>query len=137
MENSLHGSRLVALICGVILGGVIIAFPDQFLFSKTVPNSFWTKYFPLPFGAGWFISFIALLPIIVTKSPLLPTIKWAFTSMCTSILVCVPISVFIAGGTLSINNFINQYMWVSLMCIPPFIVQMLLKSLIGWRKKYS
>jgi hypothetical protein len=68
---------------------------------------------------------------------LLPTIKWVFTSIFISILVYVPISVFIAGGTLSINNFINQYMWVSLICIPPSIVQMLLKSLIGWRKKYS
>ncbi len=113
--------RLVAIICGVILGGAIIAFPDQFLFSKTVPSSFWTKYFPLPFGAGWFISLIALFPIIFTRTTLTTTIKWTFTCLLLSVLVCVPISIFVAGYSLSINNVLGQYMWVSLICIPPYI----------------
>ena len=41
--------KLAIVSSGIPFGLAIVTLPNQFLFLKTVPNSFWTEYFPLPF----------------------------------------------------------------------------------------
>lgn len=112
---------------GIFLGLAIVAMPSQFLFSKTVPNSFWTEHFPLPFGAGWFITFIVLVPVVWLNKTVRSAVKGSMFCLLPSILVAVPISLSIIGGTLSPNNLLNQYLWVGIICIPPFLLQILLR----------
>lgn len=72
--------NLAMLSSSILLGLAIVALPNQFLFSKVVPHSFWTAYFPLPFGAGWFITFIVLVPVVWMSKSLFGAIKGAISS---------------------------------------------------------
>lgn len=111
----------------VLLWLSIIVFPNQFLFSKTVPNSFWTEYFPLPFGAGWFVTFIILLPVAWFGDSLVYSIKNSTLGVLFSVVFSVPIALFLIGGALSINNLLNQYVWVFITCLPPLILHIVLR----------
>lgn len=112
---------------GVLFGLAIVALPNQFLFSKAVPNSFWTAYFPLPFGTGWFIALIVLIPVVWLNKSVTGALKGSIACLLPSVLVAVPISLSITGGTLSANNLLNQYLWVGVVCVPPLILQMTLR----------
>ena len=109
-EDLVQRYQYAALCSTALLGLAIVVLPDQFLFSKTVPNSFWTEYFPLPFGAGWFITFIALGPVVWCTKALSGALKSAGSVTLLSILMAVPISLLVGGGTLSVNNLLYQYM---------------------------
>ena len=119
--------KLAMLCSGVLLGLAIVAFPDQFLFSKTVPNSFWTEYFPLPFGAGWFITFIVLVPVVWMNKSVFSAIKAAILSVLPAMLMAVPISLSIIGDTLLPNNSLNQYLWVAIIAVPPLLLHIVLR----------
>lgn len=119
--------RLAMVVTGILYALAIVALPNQFLFSKTVPNSFWTECFPLPFGAGWFITFIILIPVMWTNKPLLGAIMGSVLSLFLSVLVAVPISLCVIGGTLSFNNMLSQYIWVGIICVPPLFLQIILR----------
>ncbi|WP_154667201.1 hypothetical protein [Niveispirillum irakense] len=121
--------KLAVLCSGIILGLAIIFLPDQFLFSKTSPKSFWTEYFPLPFGAGWFITFIVLVPVIWINNSVLSAIKGSIASLLLSILIAVPISLSIIGRTLSPNELLYQYPWVGIICVPPLLMHIILRWL--------
>ncbi|WP_347332590.1 hypothetical protein [Marinimicrobium locisalis] len=111
-----------ALISGLLIVVVIILFPHQFLFSKIVPNSLWTEYFPVPFGAGWFISLLVLFPSVWFSGGVRQALKGAVACIICAVIVAVPISVGLVGDALSVNNVINQVVWVSLILVPPCIV---------------
>ncbi len=119
--------RLAMVGSGIFFGLAIITLPNQFLFSKTVPNSFWTEYFPLPFGPGWFITFIVLVPVVWMNKSAFSAIKASLSSLLPSILVAVPVSLSVIGGTLSPNNLLNQYLWVGVICVPPLLLQIILR----------
>ena len=119
--------RLAMLGSGVLFWLAIVVLPNQFLFSKTVPNSFWTEHFPLPFGAGWFITFIVLVPVVWMNKSVFGSIKGSISSLLVSILVAVPISLSNIGGTLSTNNLLYQYLWVGVICVPPLLLQIILR----------
>lgn len=119
--------KLAMLCSGILFGLAVVAFPDQFLFSKTVPNSFWTEYFPLPFGAGWFITFIVLVPAAWMNKSVFSAIKAAVLSLLPAMLVAVPISLSIIGDTLLPNNLLNQYLWVAIIGVPPLLLHIVLR----------
>ena len=119
--------KLAMVGSGILFGLAIVIFPNQFLFSKTVPTSFWTEYFPLPFGAGWFITFVALVPVVWVNKSALNAIKGSISSLLPSMLVAVPISLSVIEGALSPNNLLNQYLWVGIICIPPLLFQIILR----------
>ncbi len=127
MEESVQREKLAMLGSGILFGLAIVFLPNQFLFSKTVPTSFWTEHFPLPFGAGWFITFVTLVPVVWINKSVLIAIKGSISSLLPSMLVAVPISLTVIGGTLSPNNLLNQYLWVGIICIPPLIFQIILR----------
>jgi hypothetical protein len=127
MERAVQREKLAMLGSGIIFGLAIIYFQDPFLFSKTVPRSFWTEYFPLPFGAGWFITFVVLVPVVWINKSVFSAIKGSISSLLLSALVAVPISLSITGETTSLNNLLNQYLWVGITCIPPLLVQIILR----------
>ena len=127
--------NLAAVGSTILLCFAIIVFPDQFLFSKTVPNSFWTGYFPLPFGADWFITFIALFPVIWFSESLVGAIKRSILVAVISVCLAVPVALLIIGGTLSANNLFNQYLWVGIICFPPLILQIVMRSLFSQHAK--
>ncbi len=127
--------QYAALCSTALLGLAIVVLPDQFLFSKTVPNSFWTEYFPLPFGAGWFITFIALGPVIWCTKALSGALKSAGSVTLVSILMAVPISLLMGGGTLSVNNLLYQYLWLGIICLPPLILHAVLRLIYGYFAK--
>ncbi len=116
--------KLAMVGSGILFCLAIVALPNQFLFSKTVPNSFWTEYFPLPFGAGWFIAFIALIPTIWLNLSVAGAMKASIACLLLSVLLAVPLSLAITGDTLSLNNLLNQYLWVGVVCVPPQILHM-------------
>lgn len=128
-EKSMQREKLAMMGSGILFGLAIVVLPNQFLFSKTVPNSFWTLYFPLPFGAGWFITFILLLPVVWVNNSVFSAIKGSLSSLLPAMLVAVPISLFVIGGTLSSNNLLYQYLWVCLVCVPPMLLQIILRWL--------
>lgn len=119
--------KLAMLGSGILLGLAIVVWPHQFLFSKVVQNSFWTAYFPLPFGAGWFITFIVLVPVVWMSKSVFGAMKGGISSLLPSMLLAVPLSLSLIGGTLSLNNLLNQYLWVGLMCIPPLCLHIILR----------
>lgn len=122
--------KLGMAVSAILLGLAILVLPNQFLFSKTVPNSFWTKYFPLPFGAGWFITFIALFPVAWLNKSVVGAVKRSSLGVLLSISVAVPVALFIIGGTLSPNNLLSQYLWVGIICAPPLMLQIVLRWLL-------
>jgi ABC-type spermidine/putrescine transport system permease subunit I len=124
-------TKFSLIASSVLLWLSIIVFPNQFLFSKIVPNSFWTEYFPLPFGAGWFVTFIILLPVAWFGNSLVSSIKYSTLSVLFSVVFAVPIALFLIGGALSINNLLNQYVWVFITCLPPLILHIVLRFLFG------
>ena len=107
----------------------IILLPDQYLFEKSVPNSIWTKYFPLPFGAGWFITFLTLSPILLISSFKSKIIVLSLLSTLVNVVIIVPISFALNDNLFTLNNIINQYMWVSIIVFPPHIFVLILKWL--------
>lgn len=120
-------SKLAMLGSGLGFGLAIISCPDQFLFAKTVPNSFWTEYFPLPFGAAWFLTWIVLVPV-VWMSPSLPqAIKASITALLLATSAAVPISMLLTGGALTANNLFNQYLWVGMILVPPYLLHLALR----------
>lgn len=119
--------KLAMIGSGILFGLAIVAVPNQFLFSKTVPNSFWTEYFLLPFGAGWFITFIVLVPVVWMNKSVFSALKGSISSLLSSMLAAVPISLSVIGGSLSPNNLLNQYLWIGLICIPPLVFQIILR----------
>jgi hypothetical protein len=129
MEDSVHREKLTAVGSAILLGLAILVLPNQFLFTKTVPNSFWTEYFPLPFGAGWFITFVALFPVVWLNKPVIRVVKISVLVVLLSMCIAVPIALFIIGGTLSPNNLLSQYVWVGIICSPPLILQIVLRWL--------
>ena len=120
-------SKLAMLGSGLGFGLAIISCPDQFLFAKTVPNSFWTEYFPLPFGAGWFITFIVLVPVIWMNKSVCNAMKAAILSVLPAMLMAVPISLSIIGDSLLPNNLLNQYLWVAIIAVPPLLLHIVLR----------
>ena len=124
-------TKFSLIASSVLLWLSIIVFPNQFLFSKIVPNSFWTEYFPLPFGAGWFVTFIILLPVAWFDNSLVSSIKNSILGVLVSVVLAVPIALFLIGSTLSINNLLNQYVWVFVICLPPLILHIVLRFLFG------
>lgn len=134
--------KLASIGSVIFLGLAILVFPNQFLFSKTVPNSFWTEYFPLPFGAGWFIAFIVLIPVVWLNKLVFGTIRNSVLGVLLSIFIAVPIALFIIGGTLSSVNVLAQCLWAIVICFPPLMVQIFLRWLFSvyakkWLKKTS
>lgn len=128
-------STFAMLASGLFLCAAIVLFSEQYLFSKSVQNSVWTRYFPLPFGPGWFITFVALLPA-VWLSPSLPTaFKGGIVVLSVSILVAVPIAVLKVEGVLTVNNLMNQYTWVLILCFPPWLLHLALRGLAGTRSQ--
>lgn len=127
MEVSLEREKLAMVASGILCWLAIVALPNQFLFSKTVPNSFWTEYFPLPFGAGWFIAFLVFTPVVWMNKSVFGSIKNSIFSLVPSVLVAVPISLSIIGGTLSPTNLLSQYLWVGVICTPPLLLQIILR----------
>ncbi len=123
--------KFAAFGSAILMWFAIILLPDQFLFSKIIPTSFWTEYFPLPFGAGWFITFIALFPVIWLSESVVGAIKSSVLGVLLSICTAVPIALFIIGGALSPNNLLNQYLWVGIICFPPLILQIVLRALFS------
>ncbi|MBU2114113.1 MAG: hypothetical protein KKE94_10135 [Gammaproteobacteria bacterium] len=119
--------KLAMLCSGILFGLAIVAFPDQFLFSKTVPNSFWTEYFPLPFGAGWFITFIVLVPAVWMNKSVFSAMKAAILSVLPAMLMAVPISLSIIGDSLLPNNLLNQYLWVAIIALLPLLLHIVLR----------
>ena len=115
------------IISIIFLCVAIILLPNQFLFSKIVPNSIWTEYFPLPFGAGWFIAFISLIPAIWFASSTPKAFMGGITAVLTSVMVAVPISVAMIDGSLTPNNLLNQYIWVGIICFLPCILHLSLR----------
>jgi hypothetical protein len=130
MEGSVQREKLGIAASAILLGVAILVFPNQFLFAKTIPNSFWTEYFPLPFGAGWFITFIALFPVIWLNRSTAGAIKSSVLGVFLSICVATPVALFIIGGTLSPNNLLSQYLWVGIICAPPLMLQIILRWLL-------
>jgi ABC-type spermidine/putrescine transport system permease subunit I len=124
-------TKFSLIVSSVLLWLSIIFFPNQFLFSKTVPNSFWTEYLPSPFGAGWFVTFIILLPVAWFGNTFVSSIKNSILGVLVSVVLAVPIALFLIGGTLSINNLLNQYVWVFITCLPPLILHIVLRFLFG------
>jgi hypothetical protein len=122
-------TKFSLIASSVLLWLSIIVFPNQFLFSKIVPSSFWTEYFPLPFGAGWFVTFIILLPVAWFGISLVSSIKNSILGVLVSVVLAVPMALFLIGGTLSINNLLNQYVWVFITCLPPLILHIVLRFL--------
>jgi ABC-type amino acid transport system permease subunit len=122
--------RFSLIASSVLLWLSIIVFPNQFLFSKIVLNSFWTEYFPLPFGAGWFITFIILLPVAWFGNSFVSSIKNSTLGVLFSVVLAVPIALFLIGDTLSINNLLNQYVWVFITCFPPLILHIVLRFFV-------
>jgi len=119
--------KLAMLGSGILFCLAIVALPNQFLFSKTVPNSFWTEYFPLPFGAGWFIAFVVLIPVVWLNISVAGAIKASIACLIPSVLLAVPLSLSIAGDTLSPNNLLNQYLWVGIVCVLPLMLHITLR----------
>ena len=119
--------KLAMLCSGILFGLAVVAFPDQFLFSKTVPNSFWTKYFPLPFGSGWFITFIVLVPVAWMNKSVFSAMKAAILSVLPAMLMAVPISLSIIGDSLLPNNLLNQYLWVAIIAVLPLLLHIVLR----------
>lgn len=113
----------------VILTFAILVLPNQFLFSKTVPNSFWTAYFPLPFGAGWFITFITLIPVFWFNKTLIDAIKRSVLSVVLSLCVAIPVAMFMTSATFSFNNVFNQYLWAGILCFPPLLLHVVFKGI--------
>ena len=130
----MNRSVLPSMISGTLLALVIVLLPDQYLFSKIVPNSFWVKYFPLPFGAGWFITFVVLIPSIWLTKTLSIAAKTGIMVLISSALVAVPISLIMIGGMLTLNNFINQYIWVAFIIFPPYLFHLSLRWLASMLK---
>jgi hypothetical protein len=126
-----QGMKFSLIASSVLLWLSIIVFPNQFLFSKIVLNSFWTEYFPLPFGAGWFVTFITLIPVAWSGGSLASSIKNSILGVLFSVILAVPIALFLIGGTLSINNLLNQYVWVFMICLPSLILHIVLRFLFG------
>ena len=127
--------KLATIGSTILLGIAIIGLPNQFLFSKNVPNSFWTEHFQVPFGAGWFIAFIVLAPAIWSNKSLLRSIKNSTLCTLLSMLIAVPLSLFMMSGTLSLSNLFSQYLWVSMLCIPPLILQIVLRCLFFYTNR--
>lgn len=124
-------SKLAAISSVILLGLAILVFPNQFLFSKIVPNSFWTEYFSLPFGAGWFIAFIVLIPVVWLNKSIFGAVRNSVLGVLLSFFIAVPIALFIVGGTLSTNNLLSQYLWAVVICFPPLMVQIFLRWLFS------
>lgn len=122
--------KFAAVGSSILLGLAILVLPNQFLFSKTVPTSFWVEYFPLPFGAGWFITFIVLFPVVWLQTSVISSVKSSLFWVFISILVAVPIALLIIAGTLSPYNLLYQYLWVSIICGPPLILQIFLRCFL-------
>jgi len=101
--------KLAARGSGILIALAIIALPNQFLFSKTVPNSFWTRYFPLPFGAGWFLTFVVLTPSIWMSDGKIRSIRKSLLYTLIAPFVAVPISLFHFGGSALLENVINVF----------------------------
>ncbi|MAZ89608.1 MAG: hypothetical protein CL693_18395 [Cellvibrionaceae bacterium] len=127
----MNRKRLLNSASGLLLFLAILTIPDIFLFAKTVPNSFWTEYFPLPFGAGWFVAFICLVPATwaasFSRRDLMHNVVVVLLVVFLVVIMAVPIALATKGLALSLNNLINQYLWVSIMCFPPLIVQLSLR----------
>lgn len=118
---------LLIAASGILLGLAIVALPNEFLFSKTVPNSFWTEYFPLPFGAGWFLSFLSLIPVIWLASSTSKASTCGIVAVVASVMVAVPISVAMTERWFSLGSLIYQYIWVGIICFPPLILHVSLR----------
>ena len=122
------------IISTIFLSVAIILLPNQFLFSKIVQNSIWTEYFPLPFGAGWFITFISLIPAIWLATSTSNALKGGIMAVLTSVMVAVPVSVAMVGGSLTPNNLLNQYIWVGIICLPLYILHLSLRCVFSLLK---
>lgn len=107
--------------------------PAQFLFSKTVPTSFWTEYSPLPFGAGWLISFVLLIPALWLK-PLRKTLIWALPMVSAVIVCATPLAMLCNDYSLTLPNVLGQYIWVAINCVPPCLVHLILRGALLLRK---
>ncbi|MDH2434609.1 hypothetical protein QCD60_18865 [Pokkaliibacter sp. MBI-7] len=129
MDNSVQREKFAAVGSAILLGLAILILPNQFLFSKTMPNSFWTEYFPRPFGAGWFITFVVLCPVCWLNKSVVGAVKSSILGVVLSIFIAVPIALIIIGGKLSSNNLLSQYVWVGITCYPPLILQAVLRWL--------
>jgi hypothetical protein len=129
MKDSMQRVKFTAVSSAILLGLAILVLPNQFLFSRSVPDLFWTKYFPLPFGAGWFITFVVLFPVFWFNKSVVDAVKSSVSGVFLSILIAVPIALFIIGGTISFNNLSGQYLWTGIICYPPLILQTFLRWL--------
>ncbi len=126
-EFPMNRQRLINSASGLLLFFAILTIPDIFLFAKTVPNSFWTENFSLPFGAGWFVAFTCLAPTAwsanLSGKDLL--VKTGVTLL--AIIMAVPIALSLKTLPVSINSLINQYLWVSLISFPPLALHLCLR----------
>lgn len=118
---------LTSLTSEVFLCIAIILFPHQYLFSKTVPNSVWTQYFPLPFGAGWFLTFLVLVPVIWFSTSVFKSARGGIITLLVSVILAVPVSMIMSERTLTLNSLLNQYIWVGVICLPPYLLHLSLR----------
>lgn len=125
--------RYSFIFSALLLSSAIIMLPAQFLFSKTVPASFWTAYFPLPFGAGWLISFVLLIPAL-WLSPWRKTLIGALPMVSALIVCATPLAMLCNDYPLTLNNLLGQYIWLVIICLPPCLVHLILRCALLLRK---
>ncbi|MEY4590681.1 MAG: hypothetical protein RL497_2757, partial [Pseudomonadota bacterium] len=122
----------------MLLALAIWVFPNQFLWTKFVPKSFLTEYFPLPFAPGWFLVSIILTPVVWMERSIKRAARNAYISVVSSALVIVPVVLYLRDERITVTNLLLQLIWVKCICVPPLMAHILLKKLsrfvpIVWR----
>lgn len=128
----------------IFLSIAIIVFPYEYLFFKIIPTLFWTNYFPYPFMLGMIMTFIILFPSMWQKSSLYVNIKNTLTAIFFSIILAVPISLFVNIESFSLFklalsdiliNILFQYVWVFIITVIVLLMHILFRLIYMWYLK--
>lgn len=120
---------LAIVSSAVLLFLATYVWPELFLFSKFMPNSFWTKYFPIPFGGGWVLTALAMLPTLLMLRGTWRSLLGMLAAFSIGMGIAVPASIEQGFGSLTANNLLGQYMWAGIVCGPPVLALFTQKSL--------
>lgn len=80
-------------------------------------------------ASGWFITFLTLSPILFISSFKSKIVVLSLLGTLVNVVIIVPISLTLNDSLFTINNIINQYIWVSIIVFPTHIFVLLLKWL--------
>lgn len=120
----------LALLWGTLLSlaVAIVLLPYQFLFFKIVPVYFFSNWLPSPFTAGWLITLLLLIPAAWLSKTAAQARQVTLRSTIGAVLLGTPLSLYFHTEAFTVNNLIQQLLWVSVITLPPMLAHLLARS---------